>query len=295
MADSPRILEHLLKAPPASGRPINYPFLIPNLKGLEAALSVCEALSSSSTTTAKPVESPPTPPQTPPDSPSLDPGRGSVSPAPFPKPTELSIFLAATDSFSLRNTNCTVAESLDRLGPVVQLATSHHIPIRAYISVVLGCPYDGPNVSPITVAEISNKLLDMGCAEISLGDTTGMGTAPRTQALFRVLREAGVPVQRLAGHFHDTYGQALVNCAVALDAGVRVLDSSVAGLGGCPYAKGATGNVATEEIVYFLQSMGLESGVDLETTAEVGDWISRVLGRENGSRVGKALLARKRE
>jgi hydroxymethylglutaryl-CoA lyase len=137
-------------------------------------------------------------------------------------------------------------------------------------------------------------LLDMGCTEISLGDTTGMGTAPRTQALFRVLRDAGVPMQRLAGHFHDTYGQALVNCAVALDAGVRVFDSSVAGLGGCPYAKGATGNVATEEVVYFLQSVGIESGLDLEEIAGVGEWISDVLRRENGSRVGKALLARKR-
>jgi hydroxymethylglutaryl-CoA lyase len=290
MADSSRILEHLLKTPPTSRYPINYPFLIPNLKGFEAVLSVCEALSSSPTITVKTVEFPPTPPP----SPSLDPGRGPMSPTPFPKPTNLSVFLAATDSFSLRNTNCTVAESLARLSPVVKLATSHHIPIRAYVSVVLGCPYDGPDVSPITVAEIVNKLLDMGCGEISLGDTTGMGTAPRTQALFRVLRDAGVPMQRLAGHFHDTYGQALVNCAVALDAGVRVLDSSVAGLGGCPYAKGATGNVATEEVVYFLQSMGVESGVDLEATAEVGEWISGVLGRENGSKVGRALLARKR-
>ncbi|KAI9775509.1 MAG: hypothetical protein M1839_001050 [Geoglossum umbratile] len=274
MADSPRILEYLLKTPPASPYPINYPFLIPNLKGLDAALSV------GGNPATETVDSPPMPPPSP-------------QPPPRRTPTELSIFLAATDSFSLKNTNCTVAESLTRLEPVVKLATSHHIPIRAYVSVVLGCPYDGPDVSPITVADLSNKLLDMGCAEISLGDTTGMGTAPRTQTLFRVLREAGVPIQRLAGHFHDTYGQALVNCAVALDAGVRVLDSSVAGLGGCPYAKGATGNAATEDVVYFLQSVGMECSVDLERIAEVGDWISGVLGRDNGSRVGKAVTARR--
>ncbi|KAI9768602.1 MAG: hypothetical protein M1840_004799 [Geoglossum simile] len=269
MADSSRILEHLLRTPPASSHPVRYPFLIPNLKGLEAALSVCGNLA----------------PQT------VDP---SSQLGPEHAPTELSIFLAATDSFSLKNTNCTVAESLTRLEPVIKLATSHHIPIRAYISVVLGCPYDGPDVSPVAVADLSNKLLDMGCVEISLGDTTGMGTAPRTHALFRVLREAGVPVERLAGHFHDTYGQAMVNCAVALGAGVRVIDSSVAGLGGCPYARGATGNVATEDVVYFLQSMGMECGVDLEKVAEIGDWVSGVLGRDNGSRVGKAVTARKR-
>ncbi|KAH0543908.1 hypothetical protein FGG08_001809 [Glutinoglossum americanum] len=281
MADSSRILEHLLKAPPTSPYPINYPFLVPNLKGLKAALSVCEKLSPLSTTNGKTANSH-----------QPDPERTPVNPVPAPQPTELSIFIAATDSFSLKNTNCTIAESLTRLDPVVTFATSLHIPIRAYISVVLGCPYDGPHVSPITVADLSNKLLDMGCSEISLGDTTGMGTAPRTQALFRILRDAGVPMEKLAGHFHDTYGQALVNCAVALDAGVRVLDSSVAGLGGCPYARGATGNVATEEVVYFLQSVGMEPGVDLGKIAEVGDWVSGVLGRENGSRVGKALLAR---
>jgi hydroxymethylglutaryl-CoA lyase len=269
MADSSRILEHLLRTPPASPHPINYPFLVPNLKGLETALSVCE----------KPAPKTVDPPSQ----------LGTKH-----TPTGLSIFLAATDSFSLKNTNCTVDESLTRLEPVINLAASHHIPIRAYISVVLGCPYDGPDVSPITVADLCNKLLDMGCEEISLGDTTGMGTAPRTQTLFRVLREAGVPVQRLAGHFHDTYGQAMVNCAVALDAGVRVLDSSVAGLGGCPYARGATGNAATEDVVYFLQSVGMECSVDLEKVAEVGDWISGVLGRDNGSRVGKAMTARKR-
>ena len=206
---------------------------------------------------------------------------------------EISIFIAATESFSQKNTNCSIAESLERFKPVISLAKSRNIRIRAYISVVLGCPYEGPDVSPHKVAELSSVLVGLGVDEISLGDTTGMGTAPKTLSLLKAVKEAGISQEKLAAHFHDTYGQALVNSAVALEHGIRVFDSSVAGLGGCPYAKGATGNAATEDLLYFLHSNGMKTGVDIERVAEVGQWISAELGRDNGSRVGKALLSKR--
>ena len=208
------------------------------------------------------------------------------------QPDEVSVFAAATETFSQKNTNCSIAESLERFKPVISLAKSKNIRVRAYVSVVLGCPYEGYDVSPAKVAELCTSLLAMGADEISLGDTTGMGTAPRVLTLLRTLDDAGVRMQELAVHFHDTYGQALVNSAIALDHGIRTFDASVAGLGGCPYAKGATGNVATEDLVYFVQSLGMETGTDLEKLSDIGAWISQALGRENGSRAGKAILAR---
>jgi len=171
-------------------------------------------------------------------------------------------------------------------------AKSLNIPVRAYISVALGCPYEGPNTDPHKVASLAVSLLEMGADEISVGDTTGMGTAPKTAALLKVLKEAGVENADLALHFHDTYGQALVNTVVSLEHGVRTFDASVGGLGGCPYSPGATGNVATEDIVHLLHSLGASTGVDLEKLAQVGDWISGELGRRNESSAGKAILAR---
>ena len=206
--------------------------------------------------------------------------------------TEISLFAAATEAFSKANTNCTIAESLDRFKPIISLAKSRDLRVRGYVSVALGCPYEGPNVSPQKVAEITATLLEMGADEVSVADTTGMGTAPRTQALLKALEAAGVKDQDLALHFHDTYGQALVNTVVGLEHGVRVFDSSVGGLGGCPYSKGATGNVATEDLVYCLHSLGVRTGVDVEKVAETGKWISGELGREYEARAGKALLAR---
>ena len=158
--------------------------------------------------------------------------------------------------------------------------------------MALGCPYEGPDVSPSKVAEITATLLEMGVDEVSVADTTGMGTAPRTQELLKALSAAGIASQDLALHFHDTYGQALVNTVVGLEHGIRTFDSSVGGLGGCPYSKGATGNVATEDLVYCLHSLGVQTGINLERMAEIGVWISSELGRANDSRAGKALLAK---
>ncbi len=162
--------------------------------------------------------------------------------------------------------------------------------MRAYISVVLGCPFEGYDVDPHRVAEMATSLLEMGADEIALGDTTGMGTAPRTKELLRCMTSAGIRNEDVAMHFHDTYGQALVNTAVALEHGIRTFDSAVAGLGGCPYSPGATGNVATENMVYFLESLGMDTGVDLDAVADIGAWISRELDRPNDSGVGRAVL-----
>ena len=205
----------------------------------------------------------------------------------------ISIFIAATESFSKRNTNCSIEESLARVKPVFEVAQSHGIRVRAYISVVLGCPFEGLEVSPTRVADLSLTLLDMGAHEISLGDTTGLGTVRSVRQLLRHLRSASVPTERLALHLHDTYGQAVANAAVGLDEGIRTFDASVAGLGGCPYAPGATGNVATEDLVHFFHGAGLSTGVDLERLATIGAWISRELDRPNGSRAGQAILAKR--
>lgn len=170
-----------------------------------------------------------------------------------------------------------------------------NLPVRAYISVALGCPYEGPNVDPHKVAELAVSLLEMGADEISVADTTGMGTAPKTAELLKTLNAAGIDKADLALHFHDTYGQALVNSVVALEHGIRTFDAAVGGLGGCPFSPGATGNVATEDLVHCFHSLGLKTGVNIEKLAEVGEWISAELGRGNDSRAGKATLAQLRK
>lgn len=163
--------------------------------------------------------------------------------------------------------------------------------MRAYISVALGCPYEGPDVDPHKVAELAVSLLEMGAREISVADTTGQGTAPKTKELLKTLAAAGIANEDLALHFHDTYGQALVNTMVGLEHGVRTFDAAVGGLGGCPYSPGATGNVATEDLVHLLHSLGAHTGVDIEKLSEAGDWITKEIGKSNESRAGKATLA----
>ena len=206
--------------------------------------------------------------------------------------TEISIFAAATEAFSKANTNCSIAESMDRFRPIVELAKKENVRVRGYVSVALGCPYEGPDVDPVKVAEVTRTLLEMGADEVSVADTTGMGTVPRTKELLKALSAAGIANQDLALHFHDTYGQALVNTLIGLEHGIRTFDSSVGGLGGCPYSKGATGNVATEDLVHMLHSLGVDTGIDVQRMAEIGTWISKELGRPNDSRAGKATFAR---
>lgn len=201
---------------------------------------------------------------------------------------EIALFTAASESFSQRNTNCSMAESITRLKVVADQANDAGLRIRAYISCVLGCPYEG-DIETGAVAAVCEQLMQLGCDEISLGDTIGTGTPSRAKALIKVIK-AVVPVTQLAVHFHDTYGQALANILACLDAGIRTVDSSVSGLGGCPYAKGASGNVATEDVVYMLDGLGLDTGIDLNALAITGDWISRQLGRPNNSKAGIALL-----
>ncbi|WP_444891499.1 hydroxymethylglutaryl-CoA lyase [Microbulbifer sp. DLAB2-AA] len=203
------------------------------------------------------------------------------------KADEVAVFGAASEAFTQKNINCSIAESLERFRPLVEKAKQDGIPVRGYVSCVLGCPYEG-DIDPAKVAEVSAALLEMGCYEISLGDTIGVGTP---EAAKRMLEQvmARVPVEKLAVHFHDTYGQALANIYAALQMGVAVVDSAVAGLGGCPYARGASGNVASEDVLYMLNGMGIETGVDLQLLAEAGNFISEQLGRETNSRVAKAL------
>ena len=206
--------------------------------------------------------------------------------------TEVAIFGAASESFSRKNINCSIAESLDRFRPVAEAARAAGVKVRGYVSCVLGCPYEG-EIAPDRVAEVAGALYEMGCYEVSLGDTIGTGTPGKAKAMIEACARR-VPVEKLAGHYHDTYGQALANIYASLENGVRTFDASVAGLGGCPYAAGASGNVATEDVVYMLQGLGLETGVDLERLAGIGQWISAVLKRDYGSKAGKALAARKR-
>jgi len=203
---------------------------------------------------------------------------------------EVAVFVAATEAFSQRNINCSIAESLVRAQPIFDAAKAANIRVRGYISVVLGCPYEG-DVDPARVADVAASLHALGAYEISLGDTIGTGTAGRTQALFRRVAER-VPVAALAGHFHDTYGQALANLYAALELGVATFDCSVSGLGGCPYAKGATGNVASEDVLYLLDGLGIDTGVDMTRLRRAGKYISAHLGREPASRVARALDAR---
>jgi hydroxymethylglutaryl-CoA lyase len=203
---------------------------------------------------------------------------------------EIAVFVAASESFSRRNINCSIDESLERAAPVFAAAKAHGIRVRGYISCVLGCPYEG-EVSALAVRDIAARLTALGAYEVSLGDTIGTGTAGKTRALIDAVAEA-VPVQRLAGHFHDTYGQALANVYASLGAGVATFDCSVAGLGGCPYAKGATGNVASEDVVYLLQGLGIDCGVDMTALRRAGQFILGALGREPASRVARALDAK---
>ncbi len=200
---------------------------------------------------------------------------------------EIAVFAAASETFSQKNINCTIAESLERFRQITERAAEHDLRIRGYISCVLGCPYEG-EIEPEAVMLVAVGLNELGCHEISLGDTIGVGTPMKARALVELVASE-VPVSRLAVHFHDTYGQALANILACLEAGVRIVDSSVAGLGGCPYAKGATGNVASEDVAYMLNGLGLETGVDIDALAKTGQWISDELGRDNNSRAGSAL------
>lgn len=200
---------------------------------------------------------------------------------------EVAVFGAASESFSQKNINCSVAESLARFQPVMEAAQNAGIPVRGYVSTVLGCPYEG-DIAPEKVATVARALLDMGCYEISLGDTIGVGTPLKAKRMLEAVAKH-VPMERLAAHFHDTYGQALANLYAVIEEGVAVIDASVAGLGGCPYAKGASGNVATEDVLYLLNGLGINTGVDLDKLVATGDWISKQLKRRNGSKVGQAL------
>ncbi len=206
--------------------------------------------------------------------------------------TEVAIFGAASESFSRRNINCSIAESLDRFRPVAQAAKGAGVKVRGYVSCVLGCPYEG-EVAPGRVAEVAQALYGMGCYEVSLGDTIGVGTPGKTKAMLKACAER-IPVEHLAGHYHDTYGQALANTYASLELGVRTFDASVAGLGGCPYAAGASGNVATEDVVYMLNGLGLQTGIDLAKLVATGAWICGVLERDYGSKAGKALAAKRK-
>ena len=241
MADSAEVFRTITRRPETV-----YPALVPNLKGLEAALAA-------------------------------DVG-------------EIAIFVSASEGFSQKNIACSRAESIARLEAVVDLASARDIRIRGYISCVAGCPYDGAVASGEVLA-MARELVGMGCYEISLGDTIGVGTARKIRNLIDLVA-AEVPREKIAMHFHDTYGQGVANVLASLEEGISVFDSSVAGLGGCPYAPGASGNVATEDVLYLLDGLGIETGIDLAAVAGIGDWISGKLGRPNAARAGRALGAK---
>ena len=225
---------------------VGYPALVPNMKGLEAALAA---------------------------------GVG-----------EVAVFVSASEGFSLRNIACSRAQSLERLAPVAERALAEGLKVRGYVSCIAGCPYDG-DVPAADVVTMAKALMDMGCYEVSLGDTIGVGTAAQIRNLIGKAT-ASIPREAIAMHFHDTYGQGVANVLASLEEGISVFDSSVAGLGGCPYAPGASGNVATEDVVYLLQGLGIETGVDFAAVAKTGGWISATLDRANASRAGRAFLAR---
>jgi len=206
--------------------------------------------------------------------------------------SEIAIFAAATQSFSKKNLNASIEQSLARFEPVLHRARALGLPVRGYLSCVLGCPYEG-DVDPATVSRLTRQLLAAGCYEVSLGDTIGVGTAGSMAGLLDTLLQDDIPVRQLAVHCHDTYGQALANILVALQYGIATIDSSVAGLGGCPYAKGATGNVATEDVVYLLNGLGVDHGIDLAKLLLASQYISQQLNREPQSRAAKALIARR--
>ena len=269
MANSSEILQHILHQKIQAPVPVSYSFLAPNTKGLENAAALLKQNPNAYSTQMEPAKA----------------EEAVQKPA-----IEVAVFAAATESFSQKNLNCDIQTSLERFKAVIQDAKGLGMRVRAYISVVLGCPFEGFEVDPHRVAEIATDLLESGADEISLGDTTGMGTAPRTSMLLKSLGAAGIRTEDIAMHFHDTYGQALVNTAVSLEHGVRTFDSSVGGLGGCPYSPGATGNVATENMVYFMETLGMNTGVDLDAMADIGAWITGELGKANESTVGKAVL-----
>ncbi|PHH50041.1 Hydroxymethylglutaryl-CoA lyase [Ceratocystis fimbriata CBS 114723] len=259
MAESNDLLEGILEGKVLSPDPVCYSFLVPNMRGMQDMSAILGRNKGKFCTQLEPSENTATP------------------------EIEIAIFAAASEAFSQRNLNMDIATSLSKFSEVIAEAKAVGLRVRAYISVVLGCPFTGYDVKPVAVAEIARDLLEMGADEISLGDTTGMGTAPRTRELLQAMTAAGIRNEDLAMHFHDTRGQALVNTAIALEHGIRKFDSSVGGLGGCPYSPGATGNVATENMVYFLDSVGLETGVDLEAVADIGAWITGKLGKANES------------
>ena len=243
MADTAEVLSRIHRRPG-----VRYPVLVPNMKGLEAAL---------------------------------------VAGA-----DEIAVFGAASETFSRRNINCSIDESLERFRPVVAEARSRAVRVRGYISCVVDCPYEGP-IAPAAVARVAKALYVMGCQELSLGDTIGTGTPRRIQAMVEMVA-ADIPIGILAVHCHDTYGQALANILAALQTGVAIVDSAVAGLGGCPYAAGASGNVASEDVLYMLNGLEIETGVDLKSLVETGAFIAAALGRSSGSKAGLALAARSR-
>lgn len=203
----------------------------------------------------------------------------------------IAVFAAASESFSQKNINCSIAQSLDNFKQVIAQAKTQKHWVRGYISCVLGCPYEG-HIAPTQVLNVANALYNAGCDEISIGDTIGVGTAKQAQSLIRDLK-SNIPIEKLAVHFHDTYGQALANIYACMEEGIRIIDSSVSGLGGCPYAKGASGNVATEEVVYMLHGMGLKTGIDLEKLINAGQYICDALNIKNRSKVANALLSKK--
>ena len=200
---------------------------------------------------------------------------------------EVAIFAAASEAFSQKNINCSIAESLKRFEPVVAAASALEIPVRGYVSCVVGCPYSGA-VDPVKTAEIARALIDMGCYEVSLGDTIGVGNPATIQRMIEACARQ-IPIGQLAGHYHDTYGMAIANIYASLEMGMAVFDASVAGLGGCPYARGASGNVATEDVVYLLDGLGIATGIDLPQLAAVGEWIAAAIRRPNGAKAGRAL------
>jgi hydroxymethylglutaryl-CoA lyase len=247
-----------------------YSALIPNMKGLETALGI-------------PSPGPASPSHPLPGGE----GPGAQAEAGEGQPQEIAIFTAASESFTQKNINCSIDESLARFAPVMATAKAHKIPVRGYVSCVVGCPYEGA-VEPAQVAAVARKLFEMGCYEVSLGDTIGVGTPAAVRKMLDVVIEC-VPLPRLALHMHDTYGQALANIYTGLEAGIAVFDSSVAGLGGCPYAVGATGNVATEDVLYMMNGLGIETGVDLKKIVKTAWFISDQLGRKPVSHVANAM------
>jgi len=203
--------------------------------------------------------------------------------------TEVAVFTAASEAFNQKNINASIDESIERFRPVLERAQADGVRVRGYVSTVLGCPYQGA-VPVHDVVRVAQRLHALGCYEVSLGDTIGVGTPGKAREMLRAVAEA-MPMSALAVHFHDTYGQALSNLLACLEEGVAVIDSAVSGIGGCPYAKGASGNVASEDVVYMLHGLGIDTGIDLPALADIGRWLAALLGRESGSKVGRALVA----